>query len=233
MLDNIDSSFNVQLNTIENLTQENPDNSKHHLDHLVEAFYTYFDARIKEHTTNELSQEWESSIVKRIPKKLLHDNFAPSISGLLEEVKEDYRESGKKSAGKKIRLYILIFFCSYAYPKKTRRPKCPESVNKFVRVLILKYFRDDTKYLLFAQDKCPLPSQWRYTFIDVKAKIERNLYLGHNIMRRILNLWVDFSELRMINIKPIRNNPSAFRLTEYRSLLLVHSEHCRDRLLNT
>ena len=93
------------------------------------------------------------------------------------------------------------------------------------------FFRPKKDHLPFPQDKCPFPSGWEVSFHENKLKIERNLFVGHPVMLQILKLWHDFKDTRFINVQEIRQQREAFRIGGFRSMLLVQSEKCKDRLL--
>ncbi|KAJ3284862.1 Dynein heavy chain 7, axonemal, partial [Borealophlyctis nickersoniae] len=93
-------------------------------------------------------------------------------------------------------------------------------------------FRSDSELPPTPKDKCPFPSPWRESFLETRTKIDRILFIGHPAMLRILDLWSQHHKVRFVDVDEIRNQREPFRISGFRSILLVHSEKCRDRLLN-
>jgi hypothetical protein len=85
--------------------------------------------------------------------------------------------------------------------------------------------------LPFPQDKCPFPAGWIQSFNDSKTKLERLLFIGHPVMLKVLGSWHNFKEQRFIDLKEIQSQKESFRIGGFRSMLLVQSEKCRDKLL--
>ncbi|KAJ3333612.1 Dynein heavy chain 7, axonemal [Blyttiomyces sp. JEL0837] len=102
-----------------------------------------------------------------------------------------------------------------------------------VRNEFIESAKTSADILPFEQDKCPFPAGWLTLFRDARAKMERNLYICHPVMIRILELWSDFRELRFVNLHEIRTQREAFRIGGFRSMILVQSEKCRDKLLKS
>ncbi|KAJ3222973.1 Dynein heavy chain 7, axonemal [Clydaea vesicula] len=179
ILQNIDNTFSIDKKTTEAFNN----NASEPLDPdaLVHMFYEYFDATIKSHIESDLSDEWLLNIKNFIPVNLIN-SYPNMLDELLTEIKNEYSDSGKKSA---------------------------------------------------EQDKCPFPSTWREVYVENKQKIHKRLYLCHPIMQQLLCNWAEFDRLRLVDVNEINHNKSTpFRMNGFRSMLLVHSELCRDKLLN-
>jgi hypothetical protein len=80
----------------------------------------------------------------------------------------------------------------------------------------------------------PVPEQWRKSFAESKAKMEQILHIQHPVMRQLLDLWGKFNHLRLVDIHDFKHHQkaAAFRMTAFRSMMLVQSERCRDKLMN-
>ncbi|TPX60170.1 hypothetical protein SpCBS45565_g07578 [Spizellomyces sp. 'palustris'] len=172
---------------------------------MVEAFYEYFDQTIRSHTDSDLSRDWVINILQSIPGALV-DVYPDLTADLLEEARMEYSESGKQSAVD----YIL------------RRGGSGSKERESTSVDVLP----------FPQDKCPFPSPWRHSFLENRAKLEKNLHITHFLMVRMLALWLQFDKLRFVDLDEIQGQREAFRISGFRSLVLVDAEKCRERLLN-
>jgi dynein heavy chain len=88
----------------------------------------------------------------------------------------------------------------------------------------------------FSQDYAPfpVPKDWHKTYVDNKLKIERTLHVIHPVMRKLLTLWDDYNHVRLIDVNDfkIHQKTAPFRMTAFRSMMLVQSERCREKLLN-
>ncbi|KAJ3210279.1 Dynein heavy chain 7, axonemal [Dinochytrium kinnereticum] len=170
---------------------------------LIEAFYAYFDQTIKSQSFSEM----DDASIRRIYRHIeisLRKNHPLLVEKLLKEVQTEFIESGKTAAVQ----YIL---------------RKPESLRELERP------RKD--YLPFPQDKCPFPAGWLPQFLDTRSKIERTLYISHPVMMKALDIWCDFKELRFVSKYEIQAQKEPFRIGGFRSMLLVQSEKCRDKLL--
>ena len=197
LLVNIDNKFELEQNTPSFASKE------HDPDMIVQMFYEFFDATIKSHSNSTLSIKWMENIVDSIPANL-QTQYPSLLQTLLNEIKNEYSESGKQSAVR----HIL------RKPKQASIEATPE-------------------FLPFEQDKCPFPSPYRESFLESKRLIEKNLFICHPVMQKLIESWASFDHLRLID-KPeiISHKNTAFRMTGFRSMLLVHSEQCRDKLMN-
>ncbi|KAI9097032.1 dynein heavy chain and region D6 of dynein motor-domain-containing protein [Phlyctochytrium arcticum] len=171
---------------------------------LVEAFYTYFDETIRSHADSELTRDWLERIMACIPGQLV-DAYQTMTSELLEEVRREYSESGKQSAVE----YIL---------KRGAGLKPHERPTKDISP--------------FPQDKCPFPSPWRASFLETRAKLEKILHVTNPLMTKILGLWLQYEKLRFVDLVEIKGQREAYRISGFRSLVLVDAEKCRERLVN-
>jgi dynein heavy chain len=203
LLSNVDKDYNLDAETTASLTANA---SKPDPDILVQMFYDYFDTAIKSHVDSRISHEWIDNITSSIPHGLA-GGHPEILHALLEEVKVEYNESGKQSAVK----HIL------------KRPPMNRTND-------LESCNDE---YLFEKDKCPFPSGWRKGYLETREKISRTLYLTHPLMLKILKLWSQYDSLRLVDTADIRHHEStAFRMTGFRSMLLLFSEKCRDQILN-
>nr|KAJ3422321.1 Dynein heavy chain 7, axonemal [Polyrhizophydium stewartii] len=68
------------------------------------------------------------------------------------------------------------------------------------------------------------------SFVENRAKIERQLFISAPVLRHLLETWSYFSHLRFANIDEIRSQRDAFRISSFRSLMLVQAEKCRTKI---
>ncbi|KAJ3106842.1 Dynein heavy chain 7, axonemal [Phlyctochytrium planicorne] len=183
---------------------------------LIEAFYTYFDNTIKSQAFSELDESSTKRVFKLIELKL-RKSHPKLVEKLLAEVQAEFVESGKAAAGMFYNLALTHFaIVGYilkkpAFLREQEKPK-----------------RD---HLPFPQDKCPFPAGWIDQFLETRAKIERTLYISHPVMLHALDVWCDFKDIRFISKQEIQSQKEPFRIGGFRSMLLVQSEKCRDKLM--
>ncbi|KAJ3406762.1 Dynein heavy chain 7, axonemal [Chytriomyces hyalinus] len=168
---------------------------------FLEAFYTYFNQNIKAQSFSEMEAETVRRILNCIPQKL-RDRHEETLTELELEVQREYCESGKVSAVN----YIL------------RKPGGRQT-----------HARKDV--LPFEQDKCPFPAGWKKPFNDAKCKLEKNLFVTHPCLLRVMEIWEEFQLMRFTNIHEIHTQKESFRIGGFRSMMLVQSEKCREALL--
>ncbi|KAI8807084.1 dynein heavy chain and region D6 of dynein motor-domain-containing protein [Cladochytrium replicatum] len=198
-------------------------------DSLVEAFYSYFYHTIKTQAESKLSHESLKRILHHIPAYLL-ENQPKLVADLVEEVSQNFCESAKQSAVQ----YIL------------RSPPIMSAAGSIQVSKMLVFFPASLE-----QDSCTIPSDWKSNFLENKAKIERLLFVVNPIMTQILNLWSSYENLRFVDVNEIRGvslhqpisgssarylsivSNSAFRISSFRSMILVQSEKCREKLMNS
>ncbi|KAI9202130.1 dynein heavy chain and region D6 of dynein motor-domain-containing protein [Polychytrium aggregatum] len=174
--------------------------------HVI-AFFKYFDANIKSHYVSNLSPQWIENILNAIPDNL-PDKYPDVTRSILGEIQQEYTNSGKQSAVD----YILK-----SPVKKSDQSESAKTAGKPV---------------YFPQDKCPFPAGWKTQFMDAYQKMERNLFITHPLMIRLLETWGIYNSLSFVDVDEIKSNPHAFRVSGFKSMLLVHSEKCRDKMLN-
>jgi dynein heavy chain, axonemal len=121
---------------------------------------------------------------------------------LLEEIRAEFRESGKECAVK----FIL------------KRPANKGALNE-------PFVQSDTHLE-------PATSEWHETFVQNRLKIERLLYIGHPLMCEILELWTRFHSTRIIDIEKIKSQKDPYRIFSFKSFVMVHAEKCRTKLWN-
>ncbi|RKO94828.1 dynein heavy chain and region D6 of dynein motor-domain-containing protein [Blyttiomyces helicus] len=158
------------------------------------AFYEYFDSMIKSHAVSDLSEEWVNNILASIPN-ILVQRHEIVFDQLLEEVRKEYSDSGKQSAGSH---------------RQGRDSRVEEREWFFPAHYILRR---------------PLKG-------GSVERIDRTLYIGHPAMLSILELWQQFHHMRFVDADEIKMQKEAFRISGFRSLLLVQSEKCGEKLRN-
>lgn len=65
---------------------------------IFQSFYEYFGTIIRSHTEGEIEPEILNNILYAVPEALRLE-YSNVMEDLLEEVREDYTESEKRSAG--------------------------------------------------------------------------------------------------------------------------------------
>lgn len=186
------------------------------------------------------------NIMESIPKPLI-ERYQNLTADLLEEVRREYSESGKQSAGmgayrdgllsatlvanQRIIRKFSTFCEGAAAPKKTTsRPTSRNAVISPYSPFLSK--REPRDYLPFPQDKCPFPSPWRQSFLENRAKLAKWLHITNYLMVNMLSLWLQYEHFRFVDVAEITGQREAFRISGFRSLVLVDAEKCRERLLN-
>ena len=173
-------------------------------EYIVEAFYDYFGSSIRAATVSDLEKNCVDNILGAIPKHL-KSNFPDIIEKLFDEVQFEFRNSGKESAVD----YIL------RKPASNQRPKTPLDQH------YVKFFEPISN-----------PSPWNGSYVDNRLKMEKNLFISSPVLRNMLEIWSYFAPLRFFNMKDLRGQREGFRLSSFRSLLLVQAEKCRTKLWN-
>ncbi|RKP19583.1 hypothetical protein ROZALSC1DRAFT_28837, partial [Rozella allomycis CSF55] len=144
----------------------------------------------------------KKGILKYISKELLTDH--PLLANtLLDEIKDEYIESETQSALK----FVL---------------KNP-NVNTEQHVQSLFYVKEHVP---------TLPAPWHESFVANKKRLEGHLMIGHPAMIRILELSGVVDHIRLCDTHEILKSAQKLRLTSFKSMVLVQSEVCRDRLVN-
>ncbi|TPX37761.1 hypothetical protein SeMB42_g06896 [Synchytrium endobioticum] len=170
---------------------------------IVQAFYTYFDSNIKAHTSAQLNPEWTNNFLALIPKTL-RNRFSDQVKGLLEETRLEYTESGKRSAVD----FIL----------KPRKKAAQDA-----------HIDAEAIYPL-PQDKPSLPTGWRQSFLDNRAKIDKELYLPHAVIRGMLAEWGPHISDRLIDSEEVKKQPT-FRIGGFRSMVMAHAQKSKEKLV--
>ncbi|KAJ3313775.1 Dynein heavy chain 7, axonemal [Boothiomyces sp. JEL0838] len=73
---------------------------------------------------------------------------------------------------------------------------------------------------------------WKQQYIESKIYLEHNLFITHPIHHEILSLGFKFSNLQLIETNAIRNQRDPYRVSSFRSLLLLQTEKCRNAVWN-
>ncbi|KAI8621842.1 dynein heavy chain and region D6 of dynein motor-domain-containing protein [Chytriomyces sp. MP71] len=166
-----------------------------------QAFYNYFNNNIKSQSFSEIEAPTLRRILDSIPPNL-RNHHMDLLTELETEVQKEYCESGKISA-----------------------------VNYILRKPVGRQMSMRKDHLPFPQDKCPFPAGWKRPYNDAKMKLEKNLFIGHPCMLRVMDMWIEFQTLRFTNVNEIHAQKESFRIGGFRSLMLVQSEKCREALL--
>ncbi|KAJ3127539.1 Dynein heavy chain 7, axonemal [Nowakowskiella sp. JEL0407] len=204
LLINTEQEFFPRQHTNHGIWNDVQIKSEQQIEALNEAFYKYFLNAIKSTSVASLGDERVRMLIEKVPKRL-SERFPDVVQKVVEEVKEDYCES------------LKVCNVNYILVKPTSKIKEAPIVELF---------------LPFPQDKCPIPSGWRESFLENRSKIEKSLHVTNIAMGKILQLWVDYENIRLIVIDEIYSHTAAFRISGFRSLLLVHSEICRYKIYN-
>ncbi|KAK5669543.1 hypothetical protein QVD99_003934 [Batrachochytrium dendrobatidis] len=170
---------------------------------IVEAFYDYFGSSVKAVTVSDLEQSWVNNILRAIPRNL-KTSYPAQISHLLEEVQESFRESGKNSAVHHILKKPAHLQQQQLLDTYQKQPAFSETLSN--------------------------PSPWHKSFVENKAKIERLLFISNHALCHLMQTASYFSHLRYVDIKEMRSQRDAFRISSYRSLMLVQAEKCRTKI---
>ena len=178
---------------------------------ILESFYSYFDATIKTVAVSNLEPEWINNILENIPTRMKSLN-PELVTGLLKEVSEAFIASSRESAVD----YILV--------KPVKKNSEKYVINFFNRLSILRKYEKKQIYTGVAS--------WHDDFVMNKAIIEETLYCCHPIMRELLYLWGQYSELRIIDNNIFKNQKDPYRISSFRNSVLVQSEKCQSALWN-
>ncbi|KAJ3192416.1 Dynein heavy chain 7, axonemal [Irineochytrium annulatum] len=188
---------------------------------LIEAFYNYFDRTIKSQEFTDISDATLQRILGALEPRL-RESHIDLLNVLLAEVQSEFSESGKFSAGEKQQFQSGLGNVLTGESLVQHILRKPNSGNAD---------RPKKDFLPLEQDKCAFPAGWMPQFMEARAKMEKNLYIGHPVMMSVLDTWSIFKDIRFINKVEIQSQREAFRIGGFRSMLLVQSEKCRDKLL--
>ncbi|KAJ3020398.1 UNVERIFIED_CONTAM: Dynein heavy chain 7, axonemal [Siphonaria sp. JEL0065] len=185
---------------------------------MLEAFYNYFNINIQSQSFAEIETSTLKSILELIPTDL-RKNHIQLLSDLEDEVQKEFCESGKISA------------VNYILKKPLGKQDRQECLTVNAKIKLTQPTRIRKDFLPFPQDKCPFPAGWQKPFHDAKVKLERNLFISHPCMMRVMEIWSDFETVRFTNVPEIQSQKEPFRIGGFRSMILVQSEKCRESLL--
>lgn len=168
---------------------------------LESAFFDYFESLIKKCSVSSLQQEWVVNILSAIPKKLLRV-YPKEVEILMEEVKGEFRESGRDCAVS----HVL------KRPQKSQREVWNDKVQR--------------------QESAAYFEQRLEDYSINRGKLEKLLFIGHPLMRQVLELWTHFHSTRIIDIAKIKAQKESYRIFSFRSSIMVQAEKCRSKLWN-
>ncbi|KAJ3086325.1 Dynein heavy chain 7, axonemal, partial [Quaeritorhiza haematococci] len=200
---------------------------------LVEAFFDYFDQTIKSHAVSNLSSDILDRILTHIPQ-YLPQRYPATFDSILDEIRKEYSESGKQSAGT-----VMDYDEDSIFLHDNDLPPFPTSVKW--RMSFLDSRAKIEKSLWIGQ---PIMSRildlwYRGTYnalrlVDVEAIRNQHHQISHHQPPLNLAQSMVISAISSTIRSLLSSNvtTAAFRITAFRSLLLVHSEKCRDKLLN-
>lgn len=162
-----------------------------------------FESTIKSCGASELEETRVNHILEAIPQKLQR-KFKELCNVLLDEVKMEYRESGKQCA------------VSYIIKRPANRKSWDSGLmNKSVSGL-----------------RAVTPVEWHENYDQTRLRLEKILCIGHPLLCQTLDLWTQYSSTRIIEIPKIRAQKESFRIFSFRSSVMVYGEKCRTKLWN-
>ncbi|KAI8996174.1 dynein heavy chain and region D6 of dynein motor-domain-containing protein [Gaertneriomyces semiglobifer] len=140
----------------------------------------------------------------RIPKELIL-SYKTVCADLLEDVKDEYIESGKRCAvewvlGKRKRDGATS---SHPFCIRETQPRSTES---------------------------PFPSAYRDAYLVSRAKLAKRLHVPHILALRMLEIWQHHQHTRLVDLKEVREMRER-RVGGYRNLVLVGAEKGREQLV--
>ncbi|ORX42989.1 hypothetical protein BCR36DRAFT_361700 [Piromyces finnis] len=91
--------------------------------------------------------------------------------------------------------------------------------------------RNSEDSFVVKEPHCLIPSGWRKKFLKNKAKLEESLYINNQCMLKLLQYWKTYSHLRFIDLDKILSITEPQKITNFRSMLLVQAESCREIIL--
>lgn len=68
--------------------------------------------------------------------------------------------------------------------------------------------------------------------METHSRIDRTLYITNQCVIKVLALWEKYQDLRFFDSEELFAQSGPMKVSYFRSVLLVQSEKCRDRLLN-
>ncbi|KAJ3302063.1 Dynein heavy chain 7, axonemal [Kappamyces sp. JEL0829] len=95
---------------------------------------------------------------------------------------------------------------------------------------ILKRPNEDKTDRAVAAKNQSLISPWHQEFLHNRAWLERNLHITHPIMREMLFNWYNFQSTRLMDIDGILTQKDPFRVSSFRSTVLLQTEKCQNFL---
>jgi dynein heavy chain len=147
-----------------------------------------------------------NNILNAVPVPL-RLTFPELTEKLLNEIKEEYLESGKQSSGNLE--YKTVDFI-------LKKPK--------------RIINDEPKKYNVTRDGTL--SAWHEEFLKNREYIEKNLHIGNPILCELIELWQNYRSGTLIDISVIKNNSESYRVSSFRSLILLQNEKCRNFLWN-
>ncbi|KAL6618330.1 dynein heavy chain and region D6 of dynein motor-domain-containing protein [Neocallimastix sp. 'constans'] len=173
------------------------------IEEQLETLYDYFDDAIKNQNLSIKNKQIFLHIVDYLPQKLV-EKHQPLIMKLFDEVQKDFIDSEKKSTAE----YIL----------KLPKRKELETI-------------EDEEPIIINEPHCLIPSTWRDKYLKNKAKLEEILFINNQCMLKLLQYWKTYSNLRFIDLNKILKITEPQKINNFRSLLLVQAEGCREIIL--
>jgi dynein heavy chain len=78
----------------------------------------------------------------------------------------------------------------------------------------------------------PAPANARKDYNAGKSKVTKSLNISHPLMLKISELWQKYDSIRMMDAKELMAHTGAFKLSTFRSAILVQAEKAREKLLH-
>jgi dynein heavy chain len=75
-------------------------------------------------------------------------------------------------------------------------------------------------------------SPWHDSFLKAKEYLEENLYITNPILCEMIDMWYIYKNFKLIDNNVILEHNDSYRVSSFRSLILLQNEKCRNYLWN-
>jgi dynein heavy chain len=75
-------------------------------------------------------------------------------------------------------------------------------------------------------------SPWHDDFKQGKLFLETNLFISHRLILEAVDIGELYKNFKLLDIGVIKSHKEAYRLSSFRSLILLQTEKCRTTLWN-
>ncbi|KAL7754356.1 hypothetical protein RI367_000337 [Sorochytrium milnesiophthora] len=175
----------------------------------LKTFYAYVEKAVISQQSISVAADMMDHIQQKVPLAM-QKRYPVMVENEMQDIRQQFLDSNTRST-----LQILL---------KPLRPPQPDSseMDGVAR----------GEPVPFEQDKPGVPSGWKHTYFDSRARLEKVLYVTHPAVRKVADYWFKLDNFTMFKSQEFRYNPGPYRHSSFKSILIVQAEKSRDRLLN-